>query len=374
MSASDFRSKAGAGRRAGFSLRRPLLVLARSDVHFALIDLANTPPKLAEQALRIKVRSLSPDADFAFCYRLPKQLAATNAAEVWFWNRAALAARAQAAGRTLEAFVVVPESALVLPPGDGVYLLDCAEGGGVEAQAVSGGQVRRSRWFAAMPSDADWQAFLRDARGDTALALPTRAQAVRLQTRATKYLSFGSALRPASPVVLWAASAAVAAVGALAIGMGVFQYRLGLEIERMQVEVDAGRGRNKEVLNLERKVTSERAAVVDIAALDPGVSQSALLAHFAQVGLLSVEQGVTLNEWDYRNKRLRLAFDVPLDNFVLSDFLRQLEKVAILSNVRLLPESGPRQVVIQADVALAAQSALKAPMVPALPKLPTAQK
>jgi hypothetical protein len=369
VSASDFRSKAGAGRSAGFSLRRPLLVLARSDVHFALVDLANTPPKLAEQALRIKVRSLSPDADFAFCYRLPRKLAATNSAEVWFWNRAALASRAQAAGRTLEAFVVVPESALGAINEDGIYLLSCAEGGGYEAQAVSGGQLQRSRWFAAMPSDADWQAFLRDARADTALALPTRAQPMRLQPLSINRLSFGSAIRPASPVALWAASAVLAAVGALAIGMGVFQYRVAQELERMQVEVDAGRGRNKEVLNLERKVTSERAAVVDIALLDPGVSQSALLAHFAQVGLLSVEQGVTLNEWDYRNKRLRLAFDVPLDNFVLSDFLRQLEKVAILSNVRLLPESGPRQVVIQADVALAAQGALKAP--PAPPKLPT---
>ena len=71
----------------------------------------------------------------------------------------------------------------------------------------------------------------------------------------------------------------------------------------------------------------------------------------ADAGLISESTRIRLTEWEYRGDRLRLQFAVPADNFSLGLFLGVLESLPAFREIRLITDSPPGTVGIQARVA-----------------------
>ena len=68
-------------------------------------------------------------------------------------------------------------------------------------------------------------------------------------------------------------------------------------------------------------------------------------------GLLGGENNpVSLIEWEYRNQRLRLLFQVPPDKFDLGAFLAVLERQPMFKSVKLMPDTPALTVGVQAQV------------------------
>ena len=71
----------------------------------------------------------------------------------------------------------------------------------------------------------------------------------------------------------------------------------------------------------------------------------------ADAGLISESTRIHLTEWEYRGDRLRLQFAVPADNFSLGLFLGVLESLPAFREIRMITDSPPGTVGIQARVA-----------------------
>ena len=358
VGAAHFRSS------GGFSVRKPLLVVPRADCRHASVDMSGVPGRYLNQALRVKVQALCPWREFGVSFSLQTS-GEKHIASVWYWDQAALVARAAQAGRKLDEFVVACESQLrSAPSANAATLVACEQG--VEAQAWQNGGLQRSLWFSDTPSDAAWQAFLRDARvtAPEAAKLPAvqRLSSHASNADASVYLPQGarkSVLMPALTAL------GLGAAGALAIGLGVYQWRLNEVLGIAQEQAAALKGQNQQVIELESQARAAKVKLEAIEQLQPRFAQSVLLAHLAQTDILALENGVVLSEWDYRNQKLRLSFEVLTENFVLGQFLTKLEAVKVFSNVKLLAESNYQQVVIQTEINPIAHSALVMPVVPA---------
>ncbi len=339
MSASDFRSSGSAP-----SWRRPLALIARAEAHYALLDLPPMKAAAAVQALALKLGQLSPFARTEFVARRLGQQA-----QVWYWDATAWRERARQAGRDDDRFFPVCESALMpAPASDGPRLLQCERG--VDLQYWRGGVLKRSRWCAQPPEAASWRSFVRDCGLTDDMPMPA-PQRLAADPAAARDLLAGP--RAASAVLSGAALGMWLAVAVLA-GASAWQAAAHL---RLTQRTDAARtalaalgDAHREASRAQARADALRQRVEALSALLPAHRQTLLLAHLSAAGLLAVEQGVVLAEWDFRNGKLRLQFDVLNDDFQLTNFLNRLERVEALRNIRLLPEATPRQFAISADI------------------------
>jgi hypothetical protein len=79
----------------------------------------------------------------------------------------------------------------------------------------------------------------------------------------------------------------------------------------------------------------------------PKTIQLELMQQLAESGLIDAENRVSLMEWEFRNNQLRLLFATPSESFSMSDFLKQLDELEMLSNTRLLTDTPPKTIGIQ---------------------------
>lgn len=129
------------------------MLVARSRCRLKWFSLANVPAAERRAALRMQAEAWAPFQSSQY------QLAVSgNEGLALAWDRADAEAMLAAAGLEPERCILLPETLLRRPDGDGVVLIECVEG--VEAQVWRDGMLRASRWWATQPDTQEWMLFL----------------------------------------------------------------------------------------------------------------------------------------------------------------------------------------------------------------------
>ncbi|MBB4212083.1 hypothetical protein EV659_10857 [Rhodothalassium salexigens DSM 2132] len=145
---------------AGGWFGRRLVVLPRARCQFQFIPGDHRSAR-ARQALRLKLHYRAPFETLGL-HMAPD----ASGTAVWTWDQAAVDAALGRAGEgegDATGADLIPESALMASGRDatGARLVRCLDG--VEGQVWRDGALRVSRWWRALPTPGDWQAFLKAA-------------------------------------------------------------------------------------------------------------------------------------------------------------------------------------------------------------------
>lgn len=330
-----------------FDWRRAVIRVPRRHCHYLVLDVGKIPRRYLLSSLRLQLAQLTGLADIGFAC-----LVRDGTARIWYWDEAdaavrdALAVPEGAAGSGIEP---CPEPLLRAVPDDGLHLFACADG--CEAIAIESGEIRRTRWFREAPDDDTWTAFVRDAgREPAAHARPELRRPARLTHPAKGWKLSSRLIRPVSAQA-WAAAAMAALAGAVLIAGGLYEYKLGALIEAEQAEIARIRSENATTIALQNELAGQDGYLAALRAAQPAMLQLNLMKTFAASGLFDDPARISLYEWEYRGGRLRILFAVKEQDSSLSDFLVELEKLPVLGQIRLMPDTSRGTVGIQAAIA-----------------------
>ena len=231
----------------------------------------------------------------------------------------------------------------------GLHLIQCAAG--FEAVSIKDrGVTHRTRWFAALPAAAAWQQFVRDAGADPDQhPLPVAKTVALLGQPAKGWVLFAAAAKPLSSqqLVVWSA---VALVGAALFGLLSYNLKLVVNTQALKAEYANLAKQSATTLTLQREIEALQQPIAAIVQVQPQVLQIKLMAALADAGLFDESTKVNLQEWEYRNGRIRIQFSVPAEGFELGKFLESFEKLGLFKNVRLLSGTPPQSVGLQAEL------------------------
>lgn len=306
--------------------------VSREHCHRLTLDVKGVAARARANSLALQVAHITGLAQCEFAWRV-----VGTQADIWYWDSARFS--------TSEHLRACPEMLLRPPLGDALSLLKCQTG--VEAVRQHGQRVVRSRWFEQMPSDHQWQTFVRDAGLDpTAAGRPELVSPV-LGHRLARGWRLHSTMQTPRPHgrALWLTALALG--GGLVCALVAYQILLTRQVEQLRqahrTEVQA----SSEVLGLQQQMDLQLAELELVARLAPKALQTRLLAALADGNLLDVHGAVSLLEWEYRNGRVRMQFSVPLEGFSLADFLQDVERLEFLQEVRLMPGTPGGVVAVQ---------------------------
>ncbi len=314
-----------------------LAAMPRAQCHRLSLEVKGIPKNMLQSSIRLQVGHITGLACFGFAWRLiGKQ------AEVWYWPEELKA--------TKNAGVVpCPEPLLrgVLP--DGLQLVACLSG--FEGVSVVSGAIRTTRWFAAVPPDVTWLQFARDAGLDPAGLTVPAPKAIQLLAKPAKgWQLVSNSLQPIS-IKKWTVWAVATAVGAIFFALLAYNTKLVVHTEKLRHEYDILAQQAASTLKLQREIATLQQPIQTIAQSQSKVLQTKLLAKLAQAGLFDEARHVNLQEWEYRNGRIRMQFSVPAEGFELGGFLESVESLGLFTNVRLLSGTPPNSVAFQAELA-----------------------
>lgn len=311
-----------------------MVPVPRSVCQRLTLKLKGVPRRLASSSIGLQVAHLTGVANPAYAWRLDG-----DEAEVWYW------AEHSAAG---PGTLPCPEMLLRPALPDGLRLIRCQAG--FEAINLVAGRIQRSRWFEVLPDAQAWQKFARDAGADPALHPCPAAQTVSLVAALPRaWRIHTSLLRPLTRQSLIGLMA-LALVGAALVAAISYSIKLSLHIGAARDQHAALSVQYAAAIKLQRQIEAQRQQMSLIADMQPRVMQVRLMAGLAAAGLFDEATKVTLQEWEYRNDRVRLQFAVPPEGFVLGDFLAAVEKLGLFDNVRLVPGTPPLSVALQANL------------------------
>lgn len=323
---------------------RPMPVsLPRHLCHFIELDVEGIPSRLLAGSLSLQLRQLTGLSSVGFAY-LPQGPRAV----VWYWDEAneEVVGLASAARRENEMIELWPETIRKSLPANGVYIARCTNG--VEALAMKAGRVRRTRWFAEMPDAAEWLRFLRDM--GSAETVQPEVGTFPVSRVPPPGWKLHSAFREPISFRAWAVTGLGAVLGAAVIVAAVYQLKLDRAIDREQAIVNRIEVENAGTIAIQRQIVELLGYIDGLQLNKPKSSQLGLMAELAASGVFDERGDISLLEWEYRGGRLRLLFAVPADSGSLEKFLARLESIRSFDEIRLLPDSPPRTIEIQAAV------------------------
>lgn len=330
--------------RALAGLNPACVILPRSDVHWLTLELPGVPRRFIASSLELRLKQIIGNAPCGFAWILRG-----STAEVWHWSESEdgpLARYLQERSADLSPW---PETLLRPPLADGLHLIECRRG--FEALHIRQQQLLRTRWFGAPPQPEAWTAFVRDSGQEPAqhpLPAPLRLE---LQTRPPAGWSLSTRLIRPIPPVLLAAAFAFALFGLALVTGGSYSLKLMNEIAAERSEYQRLAAENAVAIGLQQQIGQIRARLDGFSAVRPPVSQLRLMQALIDAGLLGGENNpVSLLEWEYRNQRLRLLFQVPPDKFDLGAFLAVLERQPMFKSVKLMPDTPALTVGVQTQV------------------------
>lgn len=336
-------------RFLGFILgRQPLVVLSRACCHRILIDLTGVPRRLIASSLELQLLHLSGLTKFGYAWQQQG-----SKATVWYWE--------ESEAQSGIGVQLCPEMLLRPTMADGLYLVHCLSG--VEAVYVSQTFVHRTRWFESVPDTNAWQQFVRDTGNDPSqYPLPGVRQLV-LSERPTRSWSLRSSLTQSLGRNDWALLLVVTLVGAALCLAIAYSIKLNFRLDTLRTEHSAYLLQNDRAVKLQRQLDTLQKQIAQIAVTQPKTLQTKVMAALAQSALFNETTLTSLQEWEYRDNRIRLQIAVPQDGFVLSQFLEKIEKLGMFTQLRLLPSTTALSVALQAslkgDVAPAKEDGFK---------------
>ena len=265
-------------------------------------------------------------------------------------------------------------------PAEGLRLLQ--RSAGYEAQQWAGGELLHSRWFAALPDEAEWQRFARGCGVDPqSHPLPSPVVAQQRRRLARTWLA-GDNLPASDPWQGWRWQAGLLLLGAIAAAA------LGLHLQaREQLRIDTLRLktlRSSREASLQARVAFEQASteLEALSALAPKLSQLELLDRVVASGIFAPikaaeptkppaaaptltpgmppgipasigQPGITLTrllDWDFRNGQLKLTLELPERDVTLLDITRRLEAVPGLGVLRVGQDSAGNTLTLSGTV------------------------
>lgn len=300
---------------------------------------------MAESSIGLQLGHLTGLSTPAYAWRLHG-----TQAEVWYWSEEPPAPD-QLANAPLLQPGTLPCPEVLLRPAlpDGLHLIHCRDG--YEALSLAQGQIQRTRWFAVLPEAAVWQRFVRDAGSDPDLHPLPAAQTLRLGDVPGRAWSIHTSLLRPLTRQTWLLLLAVTLVGAGFFALLSYSVKLSQRIDAVRQEHVALSRESALALTLQQQIESQRKQLAVVADMQPKVLQLRVMARLAAAGLFDEASKVSLQEWEYRNNRIRLQFAVPAEGFVLGKFLESIEKLGLLTDVRLLPGTPALTVALQAALA-----------------------
>ena len=261
---------------------------------------------------------------------------------------------------------------LLEEPGVGLRLVK--RGSGAEAQCWRDGRLYQSRWWPRLPSEQDWERFVRAAGEDPDRhPLPATVRPARLARPELGWLR-ADTLPAADPWAGWRWQTATLSIGALiAFAMGA-HWQTRQQLLHDQALAAQLRDKRQTALTERAHYQAVRADYEALSALSPKVSQLELLDKVISSGVLNpaparVDQqaqdsatraattatpGIsalppgyvaptppspTLAEWDYRNGQLKFSLDIPEGELAMLDTTRRIERLPIFKDLRIGLES-----------------------------------
>ena len=242
-----------------------------------------------------------------------------------------------------------PEVLLRSVESDGLGLIRCKQG--FEAISRKQGQTDRTRWFAVVPDQGQWQQFVRDAGFDPdQFPLPDVKTPVFMPMPESGWAIHTSLIKPLNRKT-WVLLACVLVAGAVFFGMLSYTIKLAWDVSTLRQEWSELSEQSAQTLQIQREMEDLRRPLDKVANLQPKVLQLKLMAQLAEAGIFDESKKVSLQDWEYRNGRFRLQFVVPAEGFALGAFLESIEKLGMFANVRLLSGTPPNTVALQATLA-----------------------
>jgi hypothetical protein len=291
---------------------------------------------MAASAIGLQVSHLTGLANPGYAWRLDG-----TRAEVWYWSEQPLPTRQPGS-------MPCPEMLLRNPLPDGLHLIKCLSG--YEATSLLQDRVQRSRWFAAVPDAAAWTQFARDAGVDPVAHPLPAVEVVGLSSAPKRLWSIHTSLLRPLPPTAWALLAGLALAGAAFFALLSYNIKLAHRIDAVGQEHASLAEQSSAAVKLQREIEALRKPISVVADLQPKVLQLRTMARLAEAGIFDETTKIYLQEWEYRNNRIRLQFSVPPEGFALGEFLEGIEKLNLFTDVRLLPNTPPLTVGFQATL------------------------
>lgn len=320
------------------------IAIPRASCHRLTLPVKAIPKNLRASSIRLQLLNISGLSRFGFAWRVQDE-----EAEIWYWDESSLPPLTSNGSETPDAGCLpVPEMLRRKPVGDGFHLLICSEG--FEALAIEGGQIRKTRWFSSPPSAERWQVFVRDA-GKTPDHYPQpEATHVQLTEKAdTNWTIDTTLLRKIQPTT-WAIQLVTLITGLTIAILLAYDLKQAHLIAQQQAALSKLKEEKAAILATQQQIADNSEIPELISNARPKVLQLKLMQALAETGLFAEGTQISLMEWEFRNEKLRLMFSTPKENFSLGLFLSTLERSGILQDIRLLPETPPQTVGIQASV------------------------
>lgn len=335
--------------RALVDWRPSIGCVLRRRCHYIELDVRHLPKRYLASALRLQLKQMAGVDRPGFAYRL-----SDGKALLWYWGEEDLHGEdffvaENRPARDAREMQPWPEPLFHYPLDDGLHLLACRHG--YDAQVVRGGVTRHTRWFRALPTEAQWLAFVRDAGLIPADHPMPEARRTVPRDRPDGRWKLVTTLIAPVPLSAWLTALAFMVAGAALIGGLIYDRKLVAATEEAQAELTRLRRDSANILALRQQAGAQQAFLAAFHDARPPLTQTELLDEFAATGLFGEPGEPSLWEWEFRNGRLRALFALPKDGIVLGDFLARLETIPVLANLRLIADTPPGIVGIQAEIA-----------------------
>jgi hypothetical protein len=314
--------------------------LSRSQCHRLTLDVKGISRRMLPSSIGLQLGHVTGLSSPGYAWRLE-----SNRAEVWYWREEQQSGSPAGQAPTRPC----PEMLLRPPLTDGLHLLTCQQG--YEALSVMQGHTLRSHWFAKQPGPDAWRLFVQDAGLDPAShSLPEVQTPVLRDSPERGWATHSSMLSPVGGKA-WLALTAVALLGAVLFALVSYNFKLSYQLQSLRKEYAELTQQSAATIKLQQELDAQRKPLAAVAGFQPKWLQLRLMARLAEAGLFEEASKVKLQEWEFRNNRIRIQFSVPSEGFSLSPFLESIERLGLFKDLRLLSGTPPLSVAFQAALA-----------------------
>ena len=152
----------------------------------------------------------------------------------------------------------------------------------------------------------------------------------------------------------WAIGGGVLLIGMVLSSLLAYDIKQQTLLTEQQATLTQLKQEKSAIIDLQNQLRSYTTLFDTLLGTQPKFRQLQLMDALTETGLFAEGTKISLLEWEYRNDRLRLLFAVPKDDFRLELFLSTLENSGILQDIRLMPDTPPLTIGIQAVVNMTA--------------------
>lgn len=325
--------------------RTPIVALPRGEVHRLKLVIKGVPSRFVSSSLRLQLRQMLGNDKFGFAYSVQG-----DTATLWYWSEGNGNSidRLRSATAGDEGFAPWPEPLLRPALDDGLHLIKCLDG--YEAVSVVSQEDLRTRWFAVMPTDEAWATFVRDAGADVRHHPLPAPREINIKLHPARGWKLSTGLIRSVPSAVWIGAVTVAIAGLMVAIGGAYSFKLDSAISAEREKYEALSKEHAVTIGLQKQIDEKSDYLKGFSGLRTSYSQLELMTSLIESGVISEGGKISLSEWEFRNNRLRMLFAVPQDDFSLGLFLTVLEKQPVFRDIKLMTDTPPGTVGIQALV------------------------